>query len=265
MLTASTVVPLRALTAANSTIVVEELANVPAEILLAYAKAELAVAENINVAENIVLPTEGLFGTTIVWTSNNEAVISTAGVVVLPTEKTTVVLTATLSVGETEDTVEFSVVVYPEGTALDQTVTLKYAGATTGNMGDGVNEAAQVGLDATIFSVVGNKNGGGNNIGLNKGGWLAMYYLAGGNGTILTIGVVEGYEIVSIQMTYKMNNTTNPMVVGVNGQAINLASVTEATIGEVIEIGSNEVTIQNQATANTQFHILSMEIVFAQV
>ena len=61
--------------------------------------------------ENISLPKE-LSGATIEWSSDNEAVISTKGVVGTPNEDTTVTLTATITSGDVVKEASYEVIVY---------------------------------------------------------------------------------------------------------------------------------------------------------
>ena len=73
-------------------------------------KLSLVVADPLSVKANIDLPATGLNGSTIVWASNNEAVIATDGTVTRPAigaADAVVVLTATITVGEETDTKDF--------------------------------------------------------------------------------------------------------------------------------------------------------------
>ena len=140
-----------------------------------------------------------------------------------------------------------------------QTVTMKYSGTTTTNM-TGNNDAAKLGLDASIFTVTGDKNGGQNNNGLNKNGYIALYSVrASGEGTILTIKIAEGYTIQSITVSWGT---------GSNGTAtftVNGVESTKATTDYVIN--GNEIVIKNtfcdpSASKNAQLWINSIEITY---
>lgn len=63
-----------------------------------------------SVTQNLTLPTS-VRGVTITWVSSNTAVITNAGVVTRPTVDTEVTLTATLTLGDFEDTKPFTVTV----------------------------------------------------------------------------------------------------------------------------------------------------------
>jgi uncharacterized protein YdeI (BOF family) len=72
------------------------------EQLGAVVLADLELPEaNDEVVSSIVLPTEGLFGATVTWLSDNEEVISNTGAVTRPTDMdATVVLSYTVELGE---------------------------------------------------------------------------------------------------------------------------------------------------------------------
>ena len=140
-----------------------------------------------------------------------------------------------------------------------QKVTMKYSGSTTTNM-TGNNDAEKLGLDASIFTVTGDKNGGQNNNGLNKNGYIALYSVrASGEGTILTIKIAEGYTIQSITVSWGT---------GSNGTAtftVNGVESTKATTDYVIN--GNEIVIKNtfcdpSASKNAQLWINSIEITY---
>ncbi len=67
---------------------------------------------------NLTLSTSGKNGSVITWTSSNEQVISANGVVTRGSEDVTVKLTATLTLGEYEDTKEFEILV-PKAVVVD--------------------------------------------------------------------------------------------------------------------------------------------------
>ena len=73
-------------------------------------------------------------------------------------------------------------------------VDLQYTGTTSVNMvGDGANNAALVGLDETMFTVLSDKGKASNHIGLNKAGDIRLYaHKDSGNGCTLTVNIAEG-------------------------------------------------------------------------
>ena len=81
--------------------------------------------------------------------------------------------------------------------AAEQTATMAYTGSTTNMTGN--NDAATVGLDENLFTVIGNKGSTSNNVGLNKAGQIRLYgHSSSGNGSYLTVTIAEGYVIKSI-------------------------------------------------------------------
>jgi hypothetical protein len=87
----------------------------PVALILQEAKDALLLSGISNgVAANLTLPaTAGNEGVTVTWTSNNEAVLSGAGVVNRQSDQVTVTLTATLSLSSQTLTKTFDVVVLP--------------------------------------------------------------------------------------------------------------------------------------------------------
>ena len=121
-------------------------------------------------------------------------------------------------------------------------MTLQYTGGTTTNMTGG-NDAATLGLDATKWSVVGDKGKNQNYPGLNQANDLRLYWAAEGSNTITVQSLENGATINSIIITYTGSNYSN---------------------GKVL-VGGNEVTISNGSypinstsfvitNGNSQFH-----------
>ncbi len=163
--------------------------------------------------------------------------------------------------GETPVEPEPETPVNPEPeTPTPKTATLQYTAGTTTNM-TGNNDAATVGLDATIFSVVGNKGGTSNNCGLNKSGQVRLYgNKADGKGSYFTVTVAEGYTIGSIKITF--SNTTNnkncQLTVGETSTVFDGSS----TVWEM-DINSDSFMLKNVITGETtQIYISSIEITY---
>ena len=89
------------------------------EAAVAADKAALEVTPTtVRKAMTLTLPTSGENGTTITWSSSNTAVISSTGVVTLPTaNNTTVTLTATISKNGISDTKTFDILVMTKAEA----------------------------------------------------------------------------------------------------------------------------------------------------
>lgn len=137
------------------------------------------------------------------------------------------------------------------------TVTAKYTG-TTGNM-TGNNDAAKLGLDATIFTAKSEKLNGYNNFaGLNKDGSIRLYQSGSNSGCNLTISVADGYEIVSIKVTTGAGKNN-----GVLGVTDGTAAITATD--DVYAINGKTVVFSNTNTANSQVWITSIEITYKAV
>jgi phosphoribosylformylglycinamidine (FGAM) synthase PurS component len=116
---------------------------------VAAAKAALAVGyapgdSAISVTKNLTLPTTGLDGSTIAWTSSNPAVVTTAGVVTLPTtQDANVTLTATITVKTASDTKAFPVTVKAQMTDAQAVAAAKAALTIGYAAGDSASSVTQ--------------------------------------------------------------------------------------------------------------------------
>lgn len=110
-----------------------QLANVDANNLKAF--------NHYIVTESAVLPTSGIFGSNVSWTSSNTSVISNTGVVSRPENDTTVTLTATVTNNGMSATISFNYLV--TGTKEKQGVQLPAGGGSRGSV-------AGTGMLATI-------------------------------------------------------------------------------------------------------------------
>jgi hypothetical protein len=134
-------------------------------------------------------------------------------------------------------------------------VTLAYSGSTTTNM-DGKNQAALLGLSAADWSVVGDKGGASNNVGLNKAGDLRLYYSDAGSNT-LTVSSLKSWTINSIVITYTGSGYANGKVlVGSSVVTDTDSSATTSTHA----INSTSFVVTNGNTSNTQVRITSILI-----
>jgi hypothetical protein len=138
------------------------------------------------------------------------------------------------------------------GLAKGETATIAYSGATT-NMTGG-NDAALVGLDASMWSVVSNKGGANNHVGLNKAGNIRLYaHKDSGNGNILTVSISQG-TIEEITLNIKQTAKYTVKAAGIE---------VTATEGDTYAIGANTFSIQNITTGeSTQLHLNSITITY---
>lgn len=132
------------------------------------------------------------------------------------------------------------------------TAVMQYSAGTTSNMvGDDTNNAATVGLDASIFTVLADKGGNSNFPGLNKAGDIRLYAdKDNGNGNIITVSITGG-TINSIALDIKQTAT---FVVKAGETAVTEASGAYA-------IGGTTFSIQNTTTgATTQLQLNKITI-----
>lgn len=144
--------------------------------------------------------------------------------------------------------------------SLLKSATLSYTGSTTGNM-TGNNDAATLGLDASIFTVIGNKGSTSNNCGLNKSGQIRLYGdKTSGNGSYFTVTVAEGYTIKSINITI---GGTNGGFKVTAGDTVLAENETSKNTSVTYDVNGEEFKLQNVVTgATTQVYILSIEITY---
>ncbi|MBO5553545.1 MAG: hypothetical protein J5937_05020, partial [Paludibacteraceae bacterium] len=140
------------------------------------------------------------------------------------------------------------------GSMMASEAIMQYTGGVTTNMvGDGANNAATVGLDADLFTVLADKGANQNLPGLNKGNDIRLYAdRSTGNGNTITVSIANG-TINSIVLDIKQNAT---FVVKAGETA-----VTEA--GGAYAINAASFSIQNTTTgATTQLHLNKITITY---
>ena len=153
------------------------------------------------------------------------------------------------------------------GVSLLKKATMSYTGGTTNMTGN--NDAATVGLDASLFSVIGNKGGTNNNCGLNKDGQIRLYgNKADGNGSYFTVKVAEGYTIQSITITFtgaanskNCKVTTYNAASGAYDTVLGATSSTNSSTTLSVDVNADSFRLQNVITgATTQIYIKSIVI-----
>ncbi len=150
-----------------------------------------------------------------------------------------------------------------DDTTLTSPVTIKSNQTTTTNL-TGTNDKDKFDFTSGkgLFTIVGTKVSGGNNVGMNKDGTVRLYK----NGTTtLTISIAQGYVIDSVTIKYKTGNTYGdtiaPPVIMVGEDTVN-ATGDATTIEEYISsltwnINGQSFVITNTDTAN-QVHIVEI-------
>ena len=147
--------------------------------------SSLSISTNVGAAA-VQLTASGNFATTYAWASSNPAVatVSATGLVSFVG-----VGSAVISVTSGAGVASCSVVVL---NANQHQVVARYTNSTTTtNMAADSNNAASIGLDATIFDVRSDKKDASNQVGLNKDGTIRLYG-KDGNGGELSITITGG-------------------------------------------------------------------------
>ena len=145
----------------------------------------------------------------------------------------------------------FFVAVLFAGSMMAGTAEMKYAGSTTNMSGD-ANNAATVGLDATLFNVQSVKNDASNHIGLNKAGDIRLYGNASGNVNALVV-TITGSTITSIALDIKQKAD---YTVTAGGDPITEKDGT-------FEINAASFTIKNVTKGTTQLQLNKITINYA--
>ena len=140
------------------------------------------------------------------------------------------------------------------GSMMASEAIMQYTGGVTANMvGDGANNAATVGLDADLFTVLADKGANQNLPGLNKANDIRLYAdKTTGNGNTITVSIASG-TITSIVLDIKQTAT---FVVKAGETA-----VTEA--GGAYAINATSFSIQNTTTGvTTQLQLNKITITY---
>ncbi|MFU8785802.1 MAG: immunoglobulin-like domain-containing protein [Candidatus Izemoplasmataceae bacterium] len=212
----------------------------------------------------------------LVWTSANTDVITDAGVVTRPAigePDVEVQMTATITFAdESTYAVNFMVTVLAEEEVVvgAVTVTAEYPGGTTTNMAaEPENNAATIGLDEDLFTVLSIKNVPSNQIGLNTAGQIRIYAdRATGDGNTLSISIAEGYTITKVEFVFgaSTNNPTAELILGTTEYSLVNTDLTNTTL-TYDELDITTFTLQNTdnaGTSNAQIYILQIKITYVE-
>lgn len=145
------------------------------------------------------------------------------------------------------------------GSMMAAEAVLQYTGGVTANMvGDGANNAATLGLDANLFTVLADKGSTQNLPGLNKANDIRLYAdKNSGNGNIITVSIASG-TITSIVLdinqtaTFEVKAGESEVIPEANGAyTINAASfsIQNTTTGATTQLRLNKIIITYEAGA----------------
>ena len=144
------------------------------------------------------------------------------------------------------------------GARAAETAVISYSGST-GNMTGG-NDAALLGLDDELFSLVSDKNGGNNHVGLGSDGTIRIYSVRdSGVGNILSVSLTDNsYHITGFTINY--SSTVAQAKIVVDGiEKINEVP-TKNGFHSLSNLSATAFSIQNVHTTNTQLRINTISI-----
>ncbi len=212
----------------------------------------------------VALPATGEHGTTIAWAMDPaDAIVD--GMWKVVTANTPVVLTASVTSGSLTEDQALNVTILVEAPAPTSLATLAYTDTTTTTNMVAGNNAASVGLDATLFTVTSTERV--NNplhIGLNKSGQIRLYGSSDGGGNILTVEIAAGYKITGIKFTF--GATIAPALIKAGATELHNGALTANGVLTFDALDTNIFSIQNIVTGGTtQIYLLSVEITYQTV
>jgi hypothetical protein len=150
-------------------------------------------------------------------------------------------------------------------------VTAAYPGGSTINMQPSpTNNAASIGLDASLFTVLSIKNGASTEIGLKTVGQIRLYAVrADGNGSTLSISIASGYAIQAVEFVFgaSTNSPTANLVLGTQTPtallAADLLNTTKTYSGlDVTSFSLKNTQNTGGSGSNAQIFIISIKITY---
>ena len=142
-----------------------------------------------------------------------------------------------------------------------ETAVISHSVTTSTNMTGG-NDAALYGLADKPFSLVSDKGGGNNHVGVNKDGTFRLYYLSGGEGVILSVSLTDNsYHITGFTINY--TGTVAQAKIVVDGiEKINEVPTANG-FHSLSNLSATAFSIQNVHTGgstNLQLHVKTISI-----
>lgn len=257
-----------------------------AEKLALATQRYVAPVANPTLTSNLTLPTTYTvpgtsFVANLAWTSTNAGVISNSGEVTRPAfgqPDANVTLSYVMSIGGSSNAaveIAYTVKAAEENQSVQPVVvTAAYPGGSTTNMQPSpTNNAASIGLDASLFTVLSIKNGASTEIGLNTAGQIRLYAVrTDGNGSTLSIAIGSGYAITGVEIVFgaSTNSPTANLVLGSQTTALIAADLLNTTKTysnlDVTSFSLKNTQNTGGSGSNAQIYILSIKITYiAQV
>lgn len=230
---------------------------------VAVNEAAALFESNYAKAAEVTIP-EGITATV---TAGSSAVVSGQKVTITPTateEEVSITLTKAYADGEKTATVTFKtkevlITRYDASQITDiKTIELKYTGTTSTNWNTG-DITSKFGITDTNITISCAKNSASTEFGLNKAGNFRLYVdTTKGNGGSLSIGVVDGYAIKSITISYTTSS--------IEGTVTLVDSTVLTGSSNVFAVLAQEVKVQNTSTtAGAQVQMTSIVIEYGSV
>lgn len=254
-----------------------------AEKLALATQRYVAPVANPTLTSNLTLPTTYTvpgtsFVANLAWTSTNAGVISNSGEVTRPAfgqPDANVTLSYVMSIGGSSNAaveIAYTVKAAEENQSVQPVVvTAAYPGGSTTNMQPSpTNNAASIGLDASLFTVLSIKNGASTEIGLNTAGQIRLYAVrTDGNGSTLSIAIGSGYAITGVEIVFgaSTNSPTANLVLGTQTPtallAADLLNTTKTYSGlDVTSFSLKNTQNTGGSGSNAQIYILSIKITY---
>ena len=245
-------------------------------VKLAIAQDRLVVpAANAELNTNLTLPTTGLYGATVAWTSSDVTVISATGEVTRPTTgNKEVTLSYVVTVGALSSNPVNIVFTVLEETSEVEPVTANavYPGGSTTNMIIDTNNAASLGLNPSIFTVTSVLGGASVQVGLNTAGNIRIYAnRATGIGNTLTFSIASGYKITQVSFVFgaSTNSPTATLLLDTQSESL-LAADLLSTTKTFSDLMISSFALQNTQNtggsgSNAQILILSISITYIPI
>lgn len=145
-----------------------------------------------------------------------------------------------------------------EGVKAAETAVISHSVTTTTNMTGG-DDAALYGLADKPFSLVSDKGGGNNHVGVNKDGTFRLYFLSSGEGVILSVSLTDNsYHIIGFTINY--GGTVAQAKIVVDGiEKINQTPNSNGS-HSLSNLSATAFSIQNVNTSSKQLYIKTISI-----